>query len=402
MVLKIFKNGLKKVFRKHLLLDNMPELKISPELTLLIKASIGETVELPFLMYQQKIHWERLSRLARWHQVRPMLFDYLTKAEIPGFSGKISENLREFTLGQAVTNMAFLGISVNLYRQLVDGGVHAFLMKGALWAWMFYDKPESREFGDIDFFLDQNDIQKSLTILSANGFEPDAYRTYLLREKQIARNYLSTDYQLPLKPRDENALQSLEIQWNASYPRYCYNFVWDDLAIDMIDFQIMNSTIRIPKMENQLLMMLVHHGGVEQWDKLKYVADFVRLLRKFSADLDWKYIEQITRKNGFNRLLLESIGLIDLMTGKDYLKYCQLMPESIYPSAGFLSEVIGHWEDERPIVRTKSWRILWYNFKYRDNWKTKWSIFLAHVSYLGRWRLIYYKIAWFYNKRLSL
>jgi hypothetical protein len=379
----------------------MPELKISPELTLLIKASIIDTAEVPFRVFKRKMHWERLNRLARWHQVRPMLFGHLANVEIPDFSGKKLAELREFTLGQAVTNMAFLGISVNLYRQLVDGGVHAFLMKGALWAWMLYDKPESREFGDIDFFLDQNDIQKSLTILSANGFEPDAYRTYLLREKHIARDYLRTDYQLPLKPRKENALQSLEIQWNASYPRYCYNFSWSDLALDMVDFRIMNSTIRIPKMENQLLMMLVHHGGIEQWDKLKYVADFVRLLRKFSALVDWQYIEQLTIEKGFNRLLLESLGLIDLITGEEYLKYCRLSSEGIYPSNEFLSEMISHWENERPIVKTKSWRILWYNLKYRDNLKVKLAIVRAHLSYLGRWRLIWCKMIWFYKNRLS-
>lgn len=379
----------------------MPELKISPELTLLIKASIIDTVELPFRVSQEKMRWGRLNQLARWHQVRPMLFDYLAKVEIPDFSGKKLAELREFTVGQAVTNMAFLGISINLYRQLVDGDVHAFLMKGALWAWMLYDKPESREFGDIDFFLDQKDIQKSLAILSANGFEPDAYRTYLLREKHVARNYLSTDYQLPLKPRRENTLQSLEIQWNASYPRYCYNFLWGDLTLDMVDFRIMNSTIRIPKMENQLLMMLVHHGGIEQWDKLKYVADFVRLLRKFSALLDWQYIEQLTIEKGFNRLLLESLGLIDLITGEGYLKYCRFSSEDVYPSKEFLSEMINHWENERPIVKTKSWRILWYNLKYRDNLKVKWSIARAHLSYLGRWQLIWCKMIWFYKNRLS-
>ncbi|GGB99807.1 nucleotidyltransferase domain-containing protein [Dyadobacter sediminis] len=376
----------------------MQKIKISPELAHLIKAALHLTHDLPIAIYKRPVHWERLSKLANWHQVRPLLFDYIQQNHLEGIPKKILQSLHEDSVGQAVTNMAFLGVSLKLYRQLVENDVPAFLMKGALWAWMLYDKPGNREFGDIDFFIDKASIKKSLKILSDNGFEPDHYRSYLLSRMQVASQYLNTDYQLPLNPVNENILQSLEIQWNCSYPRYCYDFSWTEIAGDMTEFSISGALVSIPKMENQLLMMLIHHGGVEQWDKLKYMADFIRLLRLYADKLDWNYIAETARKKGFKRLLLESLNAVTIITAEDYLKY--LNPKAPFsPSASFFRNMITHWENERPVIKTKSWRILLYNLKYRDNWKSRFSIIAAHLSYISNLQLIWHKMIWYRKNR---
>lgn len=387
-----------KAFRNRPLPDNMEKIKISPELLHLIRAALHLNHELPFDFYQRPVHWDRLSKLANWHQVRPLLFDYIQNHHLEDMPQKHLQLLRDYTVGQAVTNMAFLGVSLNLYKQLIANQVPAFLMKGALWSWMLYDKPGSREFGDIDFFVDKNKIQQSLKILSDNGFEPDHYRSYLLSKMAVAVQYLNTDYQLPLNPIRENILQSLEIQWNCSYPRYCYNFTWEEIADEMIEFKISGTPVKIPKMENQLLMMIIHHGGVEQWDKLKYMADFVRLLRLYANKLDWNYISETARKKGFNRLLLESLNAVHVIAGENYFMHLNHKTPFL-PSDSFVRDIIGHWQNERPVIKTKSWRILIYNLKYRDNWKTRISILAAHASYVSNLQLIWNKIIWYRKNR---
>ncbi|WP_161597063.1 nucleotidyltransferase domain-containing protein [Dyadobacter flavalbus] len=376
----------------------MQKIKISPELSHLIKAALHITHDLSFGIYKRPVHWDRLAKLANWHQVRPLLFDYIQQNKLEGIPKKNLQSLHEYSLGQAVTNMAFLGVSLKLYKQLIENHVPAFLMKGALWAWMLYDKPGNREFGDIDFFIDKDSIKQSLKILSDNGFEPDHYRSYLLSRMQVARQYLNTDYQLPLNPINENILQSLEIQWDCSYPRYCYHFSWTEIASDMTEFSMSGALVKIPGMENQLLMMMIHHGGVEQWDKLKYMADFIRLLRLYADKLDWNYISETARKKGFNRLLLESLNAVNIITAEDYLKY--LNPEAPFsPSASFFRNMISHWENERPAIKTKSWRILLYNLQYRDNWKIRFSIIAAHLLYISNLQLIWHKIIWYRKNR---
>ncbi|MCF0060854.1 nucleotidyltransferase family protein [Dyadobacter chenwenxiniae] len=378
----------------------MPDLKISPELALLMEAALEGKSKPPFDSYQREINWAKLSRLANWHQVRPLLLDHLQnrgeKLEVPA---KHLAGLKEFAMGQAVTNMAFLGISVRLYEQLDAVRVKAFLMKGALWAWLLYEKPNQREFGDIDFFIEEGDINKSLSTLKVNGFEPDPYRKYLMGQDALRSAYLETDYQLPLQPIESHALQSLEIQWKPSYPRYCYDLNWKELSLNMISVNMAGSLIQIPNMENQLLMMVIHHGGVEQWDKLKYMADFVRILRKHSDKLDWSYIQDISGKQGFKRLLSESVGMVRLLTGEAFGGEA-FESAMASPSDKFRSAILKHWENERPVLKSKSWRIFLYNMRHRDNLGVKFSIILAHLSYLTNLRLLWHKALW-YKKHQS-
>ncbi|WP_353721456.1 nucleotidyltransferase family protein [Dyadobacter sp. 676] len=371
---------------------------ISRELAYLIEAALSPSGKSPFTVADVSFDAQRFATLAKWHQVRPLAFEYMQEKRLD-VPDHVLLMLRDFTLGQAVTNMAFLSICVRLYNRLTENHVRAFPMKGALWAWMLYEKPTLREFGDIDYFLGKNDVYKSLDILLTEGFAADSYRHYLLSQKAIASDYLDTDYQLPLTPLQENTLQSLEIQWNCTYPRYCYNFTFDELAGDPIGFDMMGRQILVPKMENQLIMMVIHHGGVEQWDKLKYMADFVRLLDKSADQLDWGYINRVSSAKGFNKLLLQSLGVAGCLTGRDYLRHATVSAD--YPSPGFLRDMLMHWEDERPSLKTKTWRIFFYNIKYRDKWSDKLSIIAAHIGYLTRWRLLWHKMVWYRKKPLN-
>lgn len=374
----------------------MRKIRISQELAHLINASIPAANRAAFAPNSKSFDWQKFLTLAKWHQVRPMALDYVqeTKLDIPE---QALQTLREFSLGQAVTNMAFLGICVKLYNQLIENGVRAFPMKGALWAWMFYEKPASREFGDIDYFIGKEDVPRSLDILLENGFAPDEYRQHLLHEKSVATDYLDTDYQLPLSPVGDHALQSLEIQWNCTYPRYCYNFSWHELAGDSEEFNMKGNVILVPKIENQLIMMVIHHGGVEQWDKLKYAADLVRLLKKYSTTLNWEYIGKVSLQKGFQKLLLESLGLAEKLTGEHFVK--NITDSQAFPSDEFLKEILAHWENERPSLKTKTWRILLYNLKYRDRWSDKLAIVTAHIHYFAHWRLLWHKIVWYRGGR---
>jgi len=377
----------------------MSDLSPSPELALLLEAALSGNSKPLSDLNQRKINWEKLIRLANWHQVRPLLLEFLQlQDEQPEIPPKHLLALKQFAMGQAVTNMAFLGISVNLYQQLIAENVKGFLMKGALWAWLLYEKPVLREFGDIDFFIDKDDIGKGLTTLQRNGFAPDAYRKYLFNQEDLRTAYLDTDYQLPLEPTREHTLQSLEIQWRPSYPRYCYELSWEALSQNMISVHMAGSLIQIPNMENQLLMMVIHHGGVEQWDKLKYMADFVRLLRKFSGTLDWAYIENTSRKKSFNNLLNESMGMAHLLTGEVFTG-TELGYAARYPSANFRQAILQHWENERPALKSKSWRIFAFNMRHRDNWAVKFSIVLGHLRYLTNLRLLWHKALWYKNHR---
>lgn len=372
------------------------DIVLSHQLSFLIKASLRSDASGSGITGSPNItDWQKLVELSHWHQVTCLLYDYLSKISNADVSAGMLAELKERGTSQAVFNMIFLKKSIELNLALSKENVEAFLMKGALWAWMLYENPGLREFGDIDFFMPENQIRDGLKVMASHGFEPDSYRKYLLEKDSVAKLYFNSDYQLPLTPVGNNMLQSLEVQWNTTYPRYHYSFQWAELADRMVSFKISNDTLLVPNIENQLLMMIVHHAGVEQWDKLKFMADFVRLLRKFGQEMDWSYIVKVTRKKGFYKLLLESLGLVYVLTEEDYLHYCGEKLEKKYPTQKFLDDVLIHWENKREKPVTKSWQIFYFNMVYRDRLSDKLSILFSHLAYLLEWRLIIPKARWY-------
>lgn len=367
---------------------------ISPRLSFLITASLVSENDQPILYNGD---WKDLSDLARWHQVEALLYDYIerSQAKVPE---EILSPIKDRSVNQAVYNMIVLQKAIALSAALSENHVDTFLMKGPLWAWMFYKKPGLRDFGDLDFFIKRKDIQASLSVFSAFGFEPDTYRKYLMSDPHVADLYLDTDYQLPLTPVEDGILRSLEIQWRSTYPRYHYDLSWEALTKDRISFPVLHASLLVPSVDNQLLMMIVHHAGVEQWDKLKYMTDLVLLLRKFSKVINWQEVVQVSKNKGFYRLLLESLGLVKLLTGENYLQCCETGLENKYPSKVFSEKVFKHWENKRTKPTTKSWQIFYFNMLYRDRLSDRLAIAWSHLAYLLEWRLIIPKIRW-YNRR---
>jgi len=375
----------------------MSDSALSSNLYLLIQACLGGNVDESLCsMSRHDPDWKLMYDLSRDHQVSALLYDHLKI--LPHFE-KIQvsciDKLKQHSIDQAVFSMLFLRKSIELNNDLAQNNVNAFLMKGALWAWLLYDNPGLREFGDIDFFLQKEQISQGLDVLARHNFEPDAYRKYLLSKSKVAKLYFDTDYQLPLTPTGQEMVQSLEVQWNTTYPRYHFSFAWDELTQNMMSFTISGTTLRVPSAENQLLLMIIHHGGVEQWDKLKYMADLVRLLRKFGEQIDWIYIVKVTKEKGFYNILLESLGLVLTFTGENYLIFCDNNLEKHYPSKRFRKEVINHWENTRTKPVTKSWRIFYFNMINRDRLSDKLSILISHLAYMLEWRLMIPKARWY-------
>lgn len=374
----------------------------SAELSLLVDAALRPAAPLSFTKNSQ-LHYDhaRLQKLAKWHQVQSLLYDFVSNNDsVTLLEDRVLESLKSYSVNGAVYNMLFLRKSLEFHANLHAGDVPAFLMKGALWAWWLYESPGLREFGDIDFFVPRGDVLKSLKILKQSGYHADAYRQFLLEDIHVSESYFNTDYQLPLEPDSEQIVRSMEIQWNTTYPRFAYSFSWEELMSRPRDFEVLDQTIRIPSVDHQLLMMLIHHAGVEQWDKLKFMADFVRLLRKCSDEIDWLFIKQQTQKKGAYRLLLESLGLVKILTGEDYGKFMNDPAFESYPSAGFSSSVFLHWENSREKPVTKSWQIFYFNMIYRDRPADKIRILFKHLAYLLEWRLLMAKARWYIkNKR---
>ncbi len=371
--------------------------KISNELSFLISACLIADKNFEESKYSD-LDFKLVHQLAKWSRVESLLYDYVADFEHVPATLNMGD-LRNNSIHGAISYLVFLRKSLLINADFASNGISAFLMKGAMWAWLLYEKPGLREFGDIDFYFRNEDVGNALSILKSHGFQTDGYREFLFKNSKVAKLYFESDYQLPLEPvSPDETVRSLEIQWKPTYPRLCYTLSFDQLMSKSMFLNILESPIRVPSLEYQLLMMIIHHVGVEQLDKLKFMTDLVLILRKFASQMDWNLIEEISKSQGFNRLLLESIGFVKEITGEDYFKYLET-PSSDFPSAEFKKSILKHWEEGRENPVTKSWQLFYFNFKYRDNYKVRLKIVANHIKYIFNLKLLIPKLQWYTKNR---
>lgn len=366
----------------------MLEKSISPELSFLLSASLASEFSQPAGV----LNWDKLYRLAEWHRIRPLLSKGLKDHSIVA-PEDWANRMKRFRLDQTMYSLLLFEKTIKIYNHLSSAGISVFPMKGTIWASLYYGDPGMREFGDIDFFLKKEQLTPAVTAMRELDFVPDSYRKFLLTTERSVKAYRDTDYQLPLAPVQDPEGELVELQWNVSYPRFAYTFHYDDIMKDSVEYRLMGSIIHLPRPEHQLILMIIHHGGIEQWDKLKYVADLLFFLKKHSENLDWPYVERLSREKGVFILLSTGLSLLRTINSD------VLIPEVFQRKLNFLDEIYVHWEKGREAPLTKSIQILKYNLKFRDRQSDRLNILAGHVSYLSNLRLLWSKVKWYFFQK---
>lgn len=371
-------------------MDNLLE-NVSPELRLLLVAA-NPAHFLPRTKWPD-LDWQRVEELANWHQIQALLYQEIrNQPEVPV---EFLESMRDDATSKAVGNMMLMKESARLMQQLQKDEVEAFLMKGALWATLYYEEIGLREFGDIDFFVNKPDVPNSVVAMEKAGYVADKYRAYLLDDPTRSDLYFATDYQLPLEAKTPQLIKSVELQWRVAYPRLAFSLDWLELMDQCEEHSVAGMTMRVPRAENQFLLMIVHHVGIEELDKLKYGMDLVMLLRKDGARLDWDYVFSKAREKGFGRMVTMALRIAQMLDARITFPEAVRLEMDEVENGEFIKSTLQHWEDTRAKPLTKSWRIVLHQLKHRDRWTDKWRILQAHARYATQFNLLYHKARWY-------
>ena len=364
---------------------------VSPELKLLL-AAVDPDHFLPETKWSE-LNWQQVEDLANWHQIQALLYrEIRNQPELPS---ELMRTMRDDATTKAVGNMMLMKESVRLMQQLQKNGVEAFLMKGVLWATLYYEEIGLREFGDIDFFVNKPDVAKSVIAMEKAGYVADKYRAYLLDDPVRSDLYFATDYQLPLEAKTPQLIQSVELQWRVAYPRLAFSLDWLELMDQPEKHLVAGISIQVPRAENQFLLMIVHHVGIEELDKLKYGVDLVMLLRKVGTQLDWDYVFSKARQKGFLRMVTMGLQIAQMLDVRIGFSTAVQSVIDETDNRKFIKNTMQHWEATRTKPLTKSWRIVLHQLKYRDRWADKRRILQAHVGYATKFNLLYHKTRWY-------
>ena len=358
------------------------------ELSLLLAACL----DIPGKPDLGDVNSRHLHQLMCYHGMRPLFLSFLHKWQVEvDFQKSLRNDCQEI----AFLNMLSTHELIKVNDLLVKRGIKCYAYKGSLWADWLYGDISQREFGDIDLLIPRDVFPKAINLLSSEaGFHAEDYQAYLMGNPVTRESFFETDYHIPMtKERGESASTILEAHWAIAYPRLLFHFPSSEWERYSETYIIQNKQLTSFTREYQFLILLVHHGGKEQWKKLKYIGDLSAYMRRLGHETDWDLVIRLAKDKGIYSLVKYSLGLLKALG----MPWQPSWPQDIIEiDAGpFKTE----WNEMPRQASNSTWPYFKHGLSMRDGILQKWRLIASHLQYFSEFKLLWHKASWYKKNR---
>ncbi len=267
---------------------------------ILKKEKIGNT---------QKIDWNKFLNLIISEDVYPVFYEFfLNKKElIPEKFFKILEILYE----KNKERVLFLKEkTIYILKKLKENNIIAIPLRGFLLSERIYKSLYSRTFNDVDIFVFEKDLFKTIDILKKEGFSFDLDKGNILKKIHFR---LYNEYRLYKK----NFL--VEIHFDILPKRFkkIKNFekFFDFELYDLNGFKFF-----IFSKEFELLFLLIH-SYLHKYSLLKFIFDIHTFIEKFKKDIEFYKIYEISKIFRILKIVKLGLTISSLIFGTELPKF---------------------------------------------------------------------------------
>ena len=236
--------------------------------------SAEKTAQLAYFIPQHQLSWERLNTLASQHRITPFLYRALR--DVSTCPDSFLSTLQQECQAIATDTMLKLHEYKRVTTLLTGHGIRHITFKGIYLAEHSYPESSLRPIGDMDIMVEANDLYKTIRILAPDGYELSAkYQPYLQQAAQVMVDEL---YEISLfRPFYATSRFDIDLHWRVDF-----------LLREIGSFQL--GDIYSPathSVENQVILLVVHHGVNNAWGRISYINDLYFLLRSTTIDWPW-------------------------------------------------------------------------------------------------------------------
>ncbi|WAC09720.1 nucleotidyltransferase family protein [Dyadobacter pollutisoli] len=359
---------------------------LAPELSLLVASCLHIEYEERRLMDSR-----HLFNLLYYHQIRPVFLSYIHERGIDvNFKQKLTNDCQHITF----SNMLCAQELVRVDKLLTAKDITTYAYKGSVWADWLYGNVGQREFGDIDLLIPKEDFAEAIEVLSNEaGYLADDYRKYLLETPKMRKRFFRTDYHIPMLRETGDSTNVLEAHWEIAYPRLLFTFPSDEWSRYSEKYMLLGKELNVFQKEYQFLILLVHHGGKEQWKKLKYIADLAAYMFRYGHLTDWEKVTALAKEKGIYSLLTWSLGILKALC----LPWKKEWPQQIVSVE--VTSLIKQWETAPRLPSNSTWPYFKHGLAIHDGFKHKSALIFEHLKYFSEWQLLWHKAAWYKKKQ---
>jgi hypothetical protein len=283
------------------------------------------------------VDWSELLRLARAHDVYPLLARHL--AGFAGVPEPVRAQLEEVCRFNAVRARLFEQEQARILGELATAGVPAIPLKGVALARRIHGNITARPCSDIDILVPREEIARAAGLLLEAGYEPDDVGRESLSDPGLL---VDSDIEIALRRHRPGVPFLVELHWDIAWRWQSDTGAVDDLWAEArrTGLRACDAWAMSPEWE---CLYLAVHAAHHRWRSLKWLVDIHHLLAIEYAGLDLGRLHAKARRFGWERLLRLTLGACHALFGTR-------IPESLArPLPGWvlaqLHRPVGPWDE---------------------------------------------------------
>lgn len=254
---------------------------------------------------------ERLTRLAIGHEVVHLLYGADSRAFLP--EDQSGDRLLSSLRLRSAWNLVLFRETVSLSGRIREQGIEVLFYKGLVLCDVLHGDLTTRPTRDIDILVRSGDFLRLRDFLLREGFTED----YAFPVRH-ARYYMGVNRESAYSMMLPDGVElNVEVQWAPVLPLYGVPFDNASFFERAGSVQWGGSTVSMPCLEDQFLLLLAHHGVSELWHSLKHLTDLAFFIRRRGGELDWGRVSEGIRRWGMSGHAAAGFALCSDLLGTD-------------------------------------------------------------------------------------
>jgi len=257
------------------------------EFRLLAEVAYDEKANVTDLLSDPALDWDYLLAAAKFHGLIPVLAPRLLR-QITSVPERVRFEVQQASRRALEGTLALSGELVRVLRNLNAEHVECIPFKGPALAAELWENFTLRQSMDIDLLVRPVQVGQAVEVLRGYGYTPESDWKRLFPRA----------VELQLK---KAGMPPLELQWGIAPKCFAINLEIDACwqRAQRAEFGGQPTLAFAPE---DLMLILCIHGWKHAWNRLLWIADVARLLRKSTA-LDWTTLTARARTSGTESIL---------------------------------------------------------------------------------------------------
>lgn len=217
---------------------------------------------------QEGIDWKNFLKLVLYHQVLPVVYNYLQKCNETSVPPLIKEELKKRYNKQRLHSLSMMRETIRIVNTCQENHIHILCLKGPILALQYYPDISMRHMLDLDFLISEKDILQLHQILTQLGYE--TIHPELFNSSLHWNVFRKSKHHIPYIHKKE--LFPVEIHFRLFKNLHILPNSHLDIA-NRYKTDIFNQSHFYTLEEVDNLLFLFVHGSIHKWCLLKWLTD---------------------------------------------------------------------------------------------------------------------------------